>query len=520
MPFWGTWSVANKIDESKEPVICTACASHFLKIHQPAPAPNRWDEVSYDYSGFNTVFDCEECLGLNGILKAIAPHAYTGGVVRVRSWPNLDNHPIFGFDIYPRSGAEFHHIVLPIPTSPSAVVRCEKFLGRHFSPAYLSTNLIFKWLRKCDEEHENKCRKPATLPPSHRILLIDVEKGCVVDSVEGAKYAALSYVWGDVKTFQMRRGNIEELRQPGSLSQKQLPKTIRDAILLTRSLRIRYLWVDSVCIVQDDDDLRNIHLNSMAAIYANSYVTFIAAEGEDANHGIPGVENGDNPRTLKRNTFRTANGDRYLLKEKHEAWPVSSKWDSRGWTYQEGLLSTRTIILNGLASWCCPSNYWQEDTEITTVPLKIGDDNKPRFPDDATIHPLTTWASLLKQYNKRSLTRDADVLPAFAGVAAVLKTHFKGGFFFGIPEEHMYVGLLWRCAKPVRRRVAVVQESGENSLPSWSWVGWEGPLDLALWSHTDVDRLLPENAKAITTPTQIPDSSNIIFRKVYSYLVN
>ncbi|KAF2263861.1 HET-domain-containing protein, partial [Lojkania enalia] len=132
--------------------------------------------------------------------------------------------------------------------------------------------------------------------PSHKLLLVDTTEMCLVDSPPGAKYAALSYLWGSVETFKTTKSTMGEVRQPGALARREeneipLPKTVGDSISLAASLSIAYLWVDCLSICQDDSNALSIYLSPMASIYGNAYVTFVAAQGEDADFGIPGVKN-------------------------------------------------------------------------------------------------------------------------------------------------------------------------------------------------------------------------------------
>ncbi|KAF2738603.1 hypothetical protein EJ04DRAFT_417379, partial [Polyplosphaeria fusca] len=108
---------------------------------------------------------------------------------------------------------------------------------------------------------------------------------CLVETRPGPRYAALSYVWGPVGKqegiLKTLKSNIQRLKTPGSLEKigksEKLPNTLWDAISLSSSLSIPYLWVDSLCIVQDDDETRGAQLGAMASIYANAYITLVAA---------------------------------------------------------------------------------------------------------------------------------------------------------------------------------------------------------------------------------------------------
>jgi hypothetical protein len=88
------------------------------------------------------------------------------------------------------------------------------------------------------------------------------------------------------------KSNVASLEQEGGLHIDQLPQTIQDAMILMSQIQERYLWVDSLCIVQDDKDVKRSQIATMNQIYQGAYATIIAASGNDANAGLPGVRSG------------------------------------------------------------------------------------------------------------------------------------------------------------------------------------------------------------------------------------
>ena len=163
--------------------------------------------------------------------------------------------------------------------------------GREIS-SKINTEILHAWLQSCMDCKRDRSK---TLPPSFR--LIDVNQDCVVEAPSDPDYAILSYVWGSLqREFLLAlKSNFESLKVPGSICPENplLPKTIRDAIILTKALGYRYLWVDSVCIVQDDASSIT-QINAMDAIYSLADFTIVAASGVDADAGIHGSP--DTPR--------------------------------------------------------------------------------------------------------------------------------------------------------------------------------------------------------------------------------
>jgi hypothetical protein len=110
-------------------------------------------------------------------------------------------------------------------------------------------------------------------------------------------YVALSYVWGNGWDFErqlrLTLDNLDELQQDGALRKKRfvegVPATIKNVIGLVSLLGLRYLWVDRLCIVQDDLANKTAQINSMGYIYGGAYLTIVANAGYDANHGLRGI---------------------------------------------------------------------------------------------------------------------------------------------------------------------------------------------------------------------------------------
>lgn len=124
--------------------------------------------------------------------------------------------------------------------------------------------------------------------------LVDVSERCVVPfGPATTRYLTLSYTWGQVQGLRTTTKNIGSLKRSGSLHPGQspgIPQTVYDAMKVTQFLGERYLWVDSLCIIQDDQAALYRDLNAMHLIYANSILCLVALAGTDGNHGLRGVE--------------------------------------------------------------------------------------------------------------------------------------------------------------------------------------------------------------------------------------
>jgi hypothetical protein len=120
------------------------------------------------------------------------------------------------------------------------------------------------------------------------------------------RYVALSYVWGDPQVHQTTKANRAHLGHPGNLVEDGFvpPRTVRDAMLLTEMIGVQYLWVDSLCIIQDDEEFKIEQINAIDQIYNCATLTMIAAHDSNANAELPGVS-----QTTRKWRHRIMDGD-------------------------------------------------------------------------------------------------------------------------------------------------------------------------------------------------------------------
>lgn len=116
----------------------------------------------------------------------------------------------------------------------------------------------------------------------------------MVEKQAHVPYLALSYVWGSVANFRLTRMNRSELMRPGIVTKvwHHLPRSIQDVIVLTRKLKVRHLWLDSICLIQNDTEDLERGVNVMDRIYEQAWLTIIAAHGHDTSAGFPGLRPG------------------------------------------------------------------------------------------------------------------------------------------------------------------------------------------------------------------------------------
>ncbi len=378
--------------------------------------------------------------------------------------------------------------------------------GRLINAQWVDANLLRNWKEHCKAHHQECHPKPAVegLYTGRPALLIDTWRMCLTDARPEASYVALSYVWGNVSTFRTTKQNLADLQVDQALSylmqMSKIPATISHAIQLVNLLKERYLWVDILCIVQDDDDVRHQQINAMASIYFNSLLTIIAAEGSDAQHGIAGLRGISQPRSCSQRKF-DLDGTGQLIEV---PWPCLSnrRWFSRGWTFQEHIFSHRRLIFGDYrVRWECKEESWQEDVDYNVSPsaspyaLKA---ESMRFQMEDLCWPnVSYYFEHVCKYNKRDFTYAKDAFFALAGFVSLVRSSFAGGFLYGLPEMFFDDAMLWQPSQTLERRLAKhpSPQAFDFQLPSWSWMGWRGDIDP--WSFSSANEFIMEYSSGL-----------------------
>ncbi|KAH8790432.1 hypothetical protein F5882DRAFT_401510 [Hyaloscypha sp. PMI_1271] len=236
---------------------------------------------------------------------------------------------------------------------------------------------------------------------------------------------------------------------------------------VTKALSIQYLWVDRLCILQDDQDALNHEISKMSSIYACSTFTIIAGSGPNDQHGIPGVVS---PRNISHTAVRFNSSWLFAFDdpEWHEGRDI---WHTRAWTFQERLVPQRCLVFyKNSVKWECGRHSRHELFEKggSIRDKHLGIKSRP-WPD------VRQYTNLVRAYTSRQLSFQNDAMNAFSAVLHTLEPSFPGGFTFGLPDFLFDQFLTWR---PGLRQVQRV-----NFL-SWSWLGWQGNMEPG-WMSAD-----------------------------------
>ncbi|KAK7212267.1 hypothetical protein V2G26_019445 [Clonostachys chloroleuca] len=365
--------------------------------------------------------------------------------------------------------------------------------ARLVDPEWLDVNTVRGWIETCERDHPN-CRNSGLWPRENSIrpkYLIDVvDSQLVLGEYAMGGYVALSYVWGRTKTLRTMANTVGQLLEPGAFGneefRKQMPNTVKDAMGIVRCLGMRYLWVDALCIVQDDSEQLRLELGRMPGIYASASFTIVAANGKDASHGLPGFNGVSSPRSLHQVTVKLAGSEMLVVtppiprSSGSEAYKkLQIPYHQRAWTFQEYHFTSRKLIFQGdTAFWRCSQAEWWEDHHQAP-----GMDT-PEVPESEGVLKIRApvlffLTHMIKEFSMKALSFPEDATSAFSGLQNVLGSRvFPGGLLYGLPIFFLEMALQWRPRGDISRRVPEKkQQSNEatpNSLPSWSWLGWSG----------------------------------------------
>jgi hypothetical protein len=341
---------------------------------------------------------------------------------------------------------------------------------------------VRSWITACKEKHGQKCgvRDGAFLGPPDPLLCINVQQNCLEDLEPSHCYVALSYVWGENNEPQTRNHNVTEFRKPGAFTSTQLPQTIVDAIAVTKALNYRYLWVDSLCIIQDRTEEKLKLINAMSSIYGNAELTIIAASGKSVQESLSGWRPETRP-DMESDTVILAPDLRVGILPFFDLELMDCSSASRGWTYQEGVLSRRCLVfLNGHVFFSCQADVWREDIMAETDELRPFE-GANTLGRSSSEWPLRRFSQHVEVYTSRNLTHDKDIGHAFAGIQANLATSMANTrFWYGLPASAFDWALLWSATD-------TGMEARREGFPTWSWMSLKKRVLLPVdhWSEFD-----------------------------------
>lgn len=394
---------------------------------------------------------------------------------------------------------------------PSYVIEAESDSPDNFA-------LTRSWLKECCKDHV-VCRDPLEFELPEHLLDVGIpSKPGIIRLVSAfdlptkgrADYAALSHCWGSFQPLKTEKDSLP--RHLLGIPDTQLPQTFHDAVRTTRELGIRYLWIDSLCIVQDDPKSLEAECARMNTIFANALCTISASDARDCRERL------FRSRTVKPIRL-TYEGDGFESKLTLIIQPTfSSYWmhgiqgplQRRAWVLQERHLSPRVIhYTKKCLMWECrtaiASEYRQKmrakaDDNVAIRPAlssdRLLDGGRPKSgPKDIrsglckvnfnSLHDR--WYRIVEDYSHRALSYPEDKLPGLSGFAAEWKRMKpEDEYFAGLWRSDIFKGLAWfpwsglgpeDTMRPEPKPDTTWPPSSPfKGIPSWSWAAFDGTV--------------------------------------------
>ncbi|KAF8859213.1 HET-domain-containing protein [Acephala macrosclerotiorum] len=384
------------------------------------------------------------------------------------------------------------------------------------------------WIDKCIHTHSICQREGPTkgnLPS--RLLKVDPVKKTFLRLYDtrklprGTQYITLSHMWGTKKFLTLTTQNLENLR--AGISITDLTKTFQDAIAITQFMGIGYIWIDSLCIIQDSTDDWERESVLMRDVYANSYCNIAATHAYDGQMGcfVDRREMDISTLTidvLQKKQSRNAmfKSGRYKCRDLNLWWKevTNSPLLKRGWVCQERLLAPRilhfastriffecqeNLACEGYDDWRSLGSFetdgWKIEVHSYLEEAQSIRGHCHRAVARRRILARAAWRTMVNNYSQCELTRESDILVAISGLATLLQPLMSCQYFAGIWGDPLVYQLLWSNAT-----YRISTESYQA--PSWSWASKPGGVFLR-----DEDTIIAREQQVIGAKASIKSQS-------------
>ncbi|KAM0540774.1 hypothetical protein ACHAPJ_013505, partial [Fusarium lateritium] len=339
---------------------------------------------------------------------------------------------------------------------------------------YDALGLCKTWLQNCDASHTCQPRSDTSFEelPTRLIAIHDDEpRLCSETSVidRSTPYASLSHCWGLKKFLTLTKSNFSNFTE--CIPSKDLPKTFREAMHIARSLGFKYIWIDSLCIIQDDAEDWKRESVRMGSVYGRSGLNIAATSASDGQVGclfdreenwrcqVLLGKNGPTPRLCE--CFGPE-----LLEPPMNEIPLMS----RAWVVQERFLSPRTLhFTKQQVFWVCRSliacEIWNEGIPRIERYLECSLD-LPKVNDWLS---RSGWPTIVEQYSSCQLTFGRDKLVAISAIAQLIQKDTPDEYIAGMWKNDLAADLCWSTSRGQRYNPAVA--------PTWLWASNSGSIE-------------------------------------------
>ncbi|KAH7111890.1 heterokaryon incompatibility protein-domain-containing protein, partial [Dendryphion nanum] len=350
--------------------------------------------------------------------------------------------------------------------------------GRNFS-------LLCEWLRDCIDNHSdhryNFAKKDIRLPTrlldvgdtesTKRLFLHETKEAKDIER----KYIALSHCWGGATPLCTKKDTLAAHRK--AIKFENLPELFQDAVAVTRKLGIQFLWIDSLCIIQDDEEDWQHEAKRMEGVFASAYCTIAATTTKNSNeHFLPRlgkkfVKLVDNNTAIPFSVYACEAGEGF----NHDV--ENGVLNKRGWVLQERALSPRTIHFTATQTyWECGSVIRCDNLTQMVKPSNLL--SSSRFPMTTAGPPSgsasSAFENIFTRYSELSLTHSKDRPYAIAGLERRLNDFYRTESSHGIIHCCLGKSLLWQ--RSGEEALKEISDREIDLVPSWSWMRYQGKI--------------------------------------------
>ncbi|KAL2071938.1 hypothetical protein VTL71DRAFT_11281 [Oculimacula yallundae] len=392
------------------------------------------------------------------------------------------------------AGEDAFFKIMPMRSAPSG-----------YTGSDMAMNRALEWIAECTSSH-NLCGDnfPKLLP--NRVLDLGSGDVCLEARIvsgggRSSRYGTLSHCWGQHGNQRvLTRATLHMWQQLFPVS--QLPRIYQDAIAVAKRIGLQYLWIDSLCIIQDDKEDWIVESSSMADVYQNSYVTIAATCAVDSAAGMFSTTR---PRYRPKAISYRRNGvaaqiyaSKCLSHHDHYYASPYSDWIARGspegssdmpllsraWVYQERILSPR--VLHFMKEELVFECLTESQCECRTVPSafppvknkhalsilqSFGNGSGSEIRRGAQSALQVRWHAIVGEYSRLSMTFEKDRLTALSGIVTQMQTYRKEDYYAGLWSSSFLDDLGWYKSKKDRVPIPKVRAA-----PSWSWAAVNGAV--------------------------------------------
>ena len=329
------------------------------------------------------------------------------------------------------------------------------------------------------------------------------------------KYAALSYCWGSARDaltmLKTEQISLESRRNGMAIS--EMPVVFQEAILVCQRLSIRYLWIDALCIIQDDKKDWEQGASQMGRLYENAVITIVPLASH-AHHEqflqlpqqtfiVPfrsTVQSGIQGEIYLRHILRIFISKEHYYPGLEFSERVNSRWDGRGWTYQEDTLSTRSLYFGQSRLFYRCRHFSRSELDDQRY-----FDPKPSAEfcsyQGGWLTQLSLWETIVSEFLGRHFTFPTDRLPAISGIAQSLTGVNGDDYVVGLWRGELLRGLLWHADPNSEWQDFALEGSNTYVAPSWSW-----PSRNCIISYGVRKYQLPKAREAMTPECRLVDA--------------